>query len=140
MTISSPIRNDLADGNDDAEGEDEDGPTFSNADLNALSSDDEEDIEDLGAMNNTNDINYDDFFAPPPRKATKSTRKRALPKPSPPHSQTSKMTLKTFSVQSPLFAAISSTTTSPPMRILNLLLTWTREIPSLANQTTKTTS
>lgn len=83
MTISSPIRNDLADGNDDAEGEDEDGPTFSNADLNALSSDDEEDIEDLGAMNNTNDINYDDFFAPPPRKATKSTRKRALPKTQP---------------------------------------------------------
>jgi U3 small nucleolar RNA-associated protein MPP10 len=139
MTISSPIRNDLADGNDDAEGEDEDGPTFSNADLNALSSDDEEDIEDLGAMNNTNDINYDDFFAPPPRKQL-NLPGSALPKPSPPHSQTSKMTLKTFSVQSPLFAAISSTTTSPPMRILNLLLTWTRRSQVSQIKPRKTTS
>lgn len=67
----------------ESEDDDEDGPTFGNADLNGDSSDDEEDIEDLGAMNNTNDINYEDFFAPPPQKANKSKRKRALPKTQP---------------------------------------------------------
>ena len=75
----------------ESEDDDEDGPTFGNADLNGDSSEDEEDIEDLGAMNNTNDINYEDFFAPPPEKATKSNRKRALPKTQPatlPNTQT----------------------------------------------------
>ncbi|KAI9873774.1 MAG: U3 snoRNP protein [Pleopsidium flavum] len=86
MTIPSFTKGLVADGNDEGdntEGEDGDGPTFGDTDLNALSSDDEEDIEDLGAMDNTNDIKYDDFFAPPPRKATKPNRKRALPKTQP---------------------------------------------------------
>lgn len=71
--------------------EEENGPTFGNADLNAPDTDDEDiedsdadaPMEDMGGMNNTNNIKYADFFAPPPRKATKSTRMRALPKTQP---------------------------------------------------------
>ncbi|KAG7004666.1 U3 small nucleolar ribonucleoprotein mpp10 [Physcia stellaris] len=72
---------------DAAEGE-EDGPTFKDADLNDedLSEEDldiEADMDDMGP-NNTNDIMYADFFAPPPRKASK--KNRALPKTQPPPS------------------------------------------------------
>ncbi len=80
---------------DDATGEsedEEDGPTFGNADVNGPNISDSDDasengveMEDLGALNNTNDIKYADFFEPPPRKATKS-RRRALPKTQPPPS------------------------------------------------------
>jgi len=70
-------------GESESEDEDQDGPTFGNADLDRQSSDDEEDVEDMEAMNNTNEIQYDDFFAPPPQKATKSKRRRALPKTQP---------------------------------------------------------
>ncbi|MCJ1255617.1 U3 snoRNP protein [Lignoscripta atroalba] len=73
---------------DDSE---EDGPTFGNADLNApdtpsdlIGSDPEDAMEDTNTTSNTNDIKYADFFAPPPRKATKFTRMRALPKTQPP--------------------------------------------------------
>ena len=74
---------------EDAEDDDdEDGPTFGNADLNAESDEEDamsEDIddEDMGGLSNTNDIQYADFFEPPPRKLTKSTRMRALPKTQP---------------------------------------------------------
>ncbi|SLM40598.1 Mpp10 protein [Lasallia pustulata] len=79
------------DGAEAEEDDDEDGPTFGNADLNAPDTDDknldgsdvENPMEDMGSMNNTNDIKYADFFAPPRRKATKSTRMRALPKTQP---------------------------------------------------------
>ncbi|KAK4691059.1 U3 small nucleolar RNA-associated protein MPP10, partial [Lecanoromycetidae sp. Uapishka_2] len=72
--------------------DEEDGPTFGNADLNEPDlSDDEEndsdnDIEmgDTGEMNNTNDIQYADFFEPPPRKAIGPKGRRALPKTQPP--------------------------------------------------------
>ncbi|KAL8761803.1 MAG: hypothetical protein Q9184_002126 [Pyrenodesmia sp. 2 TL-2023] len=83
-------------GNDDFQVEDdgagsddnEHGPTFGNADLNATDtdsviSDDEIPLDTTGATTNTNDIRYTDFFAPPPRKATKSVRLRALPKTQP---------------------------------------------------------
>ncbi|MCJ1361659.1 U3 snoRNP protein [Acarospora aff. strigata] len=87
MTISLATKDISAangiDDADDTEGEDEDGPTFGNADLNAQSSDEEKDIEDFGVMNNTNDINYEDFFAPPPQMANKSKKRRALPKTQP---------------------------------------------------------
>ncbi|KAL8694718.1 MAG: hypothetical protein Q9218_000644 [Villophora microphyllina] len=68
--------------------EDEDGPTFGNVDLNAVdtesdASDDDMPMRDMGPSTNTNEILYADFFAPPPRKATKSTRVRALPKTQP---------------------------------------------------------
>ena len=66
----------------ESEDEDDDGPTFGNADLTASSGEDD-DIEDVSAINNTNDINYEDFFAPPPQRATKSKRRRALPKTQP---------------------------------------------------------
>ncbi|KAL8909764.1 MAG: hypothetical protein Q9207_000074 [Kuettlingeria erythrocarpa] len=71
-------------GSDDSE----DGPTFDNADFDASGmdstvSDDETPLETTGATFNTNDIRYTDFYAPPPRKATKSTRLRALPKTQP---------------------------------------------------------
>lgn len=77
-------------GSEDAEQESsdtEDGPTFGNAGLNALETDDSgSDIDEMqiDSINNTNDIKYADFFAPPPRKATKPSRRRALPKTQPP--------------------------------------------------------
>ena len=82
---------DGAEAEEDDDEEEEDGPTFGNADLNAPDTDDEDlngsdvdaPVEDMGGMNNTNDIKYADFFAPPPRKAAKSTRMRALPKTQP---------------------------------------------------------
>ncbi|KAJ5495619.1 hypothetical protein N7539_000735 [Penicillium diatomitis] len=69
---------------DDSE---DDGPTFGNADLNADSDSDEEGAfegEDagMGGIENANDIKYADFFAPPPRKASKK-KSRALPKTQP---------------------------------------------------------
>lgn len=77
------------DDEDDVDGDDDEkGPTFGNADLNAPDtesdpSDVEVAMEDMGPSSNTNDIMYADFFAPPARKATKSTRMRALPKTQP---------------------------------------------------------
>ncbi|KAL8659420.1 MAG: hypothetical protein Q9226_000447 [Calogaya cf. arnoldii] len=79
----------LPDGHGDARDEDdEDGPTFVNADLNAADTDSNASegslpMEDMGPSSNTNDIMYADFFAPPPRKAGKITRMRALPKTQP---------------------------------------------------------
>ena len=70
--------------------DDDDGPTFGDVDLNAPDISDDDDsasgaqLDDVGAMNNTNDIKYADFFAPPPSKASKSSRRRALPKTQPP--------------------------------------------------------
>ena len=70
--------------------DDDDGPTFGDVDLNAPDISDDDDsasgaqLDDIGAMNNTNDIKYADFFAPPPSKASKSSRRRALPKTQPP--------------------------------------------------------
>ncbi|KAL8961001.1 MAG: hypothetical protein Q9183_005372 [Haloplaca sp. 2 TL-2023] len=70
------------------EDDDENGPTFGNADLNAKDSDsdasgEELPMENMGLSSNTNEIMYADFFAPPARKATKSTRRRPLPKTQP---------------------------------------------------------
>lgn len=80
---------------DEAAGESEDkedGPTFGDADINGPDTSDSDEasengveMEDIGALNNTNDIKYAEFFEPPPRKATKS-RRRALPKTQPPPS------------------------------------------------------
>ena len=72
----------------DVSEDEEDGPTFGDADLNGedLSEGDidiEADMDDIGP-DNTNDIKYADFFAPPPRKASK--KNRALPKTQPPPS------------------------------------------------------
>ena len=70
--------------------DDDDGPTFGDVDLNAPDISDDDDsasgaqLDDIGAMNNTNDIKYADFFAPPPTKSSKSSRRRALPKTQPP--------------------------------------------------------
>ena len=66
--------------------DDDDGPTFGNADLNASDSDTdlEAQTENIGVIHNTNDIKYDDFFAPPLQNARKSHRHRALPKTQPP--------------------------------------------------------
>ena len=68
----------------------DDGPTFGNGDSMALDSDIEhglhEETESQGLldMENTNEVMYADFFAPPPKKLTKSARMRALPKTQPP--------------------------------------------------------
>ena len=68
--------------------DEEDGPTFGNLDLEGSDiseiSADGVQVDDIGAINNTNDIRYADFFAPPPRKASKPSRRRALPKTQPP--------------------------------------------------------
>ncbi|KAI9849260.1 MAG: U3 snoRNP protein [Sclerophora amabilis] len=72
------------DGSEVEEEEEEDGPTFGNADLAAPEGDSEDDMEgetlgdkglsSLNGMDNTNDIYYKDYFAPPPRKAGKGAR------------------------------------------------------------------
>ncbi len=71
--------------------DEEDGPTFGNVDLKAPDISDDDDnsvsgaqLDDFGAMNNTNDIKYADFFAPPPSRNSKPSRRRALPKTQPP--------------------------------------------------------
>ena len=66
---------------DEDESEDEDGPTFGNANLDGDSEDAEEDFDEenedlqgmatLGTFDNTNDIEYADFFEPPPKKMTR---------------------------------------------------------------------
>lgn len=75
------------------EEEDEDGPTFGDMDLNAPegASDDEagdlaDGLEgDMGLDDTTNDIFYDDFFAPPARKAKKGEKVNTYrPKPAVP--------------------------------------------------------
>ena len=78
-------------GEDEESSDGEDGPIFGNADLNAPDESDIDDdsqlgvqLRDPGGMQNTNDIKYAEFFAPPPRKLTKSDRRRALPKTQPP--------------------------------------------------------
>ncbi|KAL8775672.1 MAG: hypothetical protein Q9209_000168 [Squamulea sp. 1 TL-2023] len=81
-----PISDNDEDGEEEAD--DEDGPTFGNADLDAADTDSNPSevsmpMQGMGASSNTNNIMYADFFAPPPRKATKSTRMRALPKTQP---------------------------------------------------------
>ncbi|KAI4191189.1 MAG: hypothetical protein L6R41_000235 [Letrouitia leprolyta] len=73
---------------DEEDDDDENGPTFGNADLNGVNtdsdaSDDDMSIDGMDPSTNSNDILYADFFAPPPRKATKSTHMRALPKTQP---------------------------------------------------------
>lgn len=73
------------------ESEEEDGPTFGNVDSNASNVSDgdthsanQDHLDDIGAMSNTNDIKYADFFAPPPIRTSKLSRRRALPKTQPP--------------------------------------------------------
>ena len=75
---------------EDDENTEDDGPTFGDADLDALLNDSESDAEDAldvgGAMpglSNTNEIRYADFFEPPPKKPSKSKRGR-LAKTQPP--------------------------------------------------------
>ena len=63
---------------------DEDGPTFGNVDLNA---DTDEELDDglddmMPDLDNTNEIKYSDFFAPPPRPV--KSRRARLPKTQPP--------------------------------------------------------
>lgn len=84
---STPKNRDDSDDFDDNE-DDENGPTFGDADLNGANansdaSDDDMSVDGVDPSTNTNDILYADFFAPPPRRATKSTRMRALPKTQP---------------------------------------------------------
>jgi len=75
---------------DEDEG-DEDGATFGNADLSAPFSESEEDYgaengalgDGMGGLDNTNDIQYADFFEPPPKRPSKTKRMRALPKTQP---------------------------------------------------------
>ncbi|ETI22181.1 hypothetical protein G647_06254 [Cladophialophora carrionii CBS 160.54] len=70
--------------------DEEDGPTFEDADLNADDSDEDMMEQEEGALedglpglDNTNEIRYADFFAPPPKKQSKTKRMRALPKTQP---------------------------------------------------------
>ena len=88
-SASKPLLN----GNKDRDYEsDSDGPTFGNADLYAPDTDSDTDsigssvVKNIDVTSNTNDVKYADFFAPPPRVLTKSSRRRALPKTQPPPS------------------------------------------------------
>ncbi|RVX66385.1 hypothetical protein B0A52_09615 [Exophiala mesophila] len=67
--------------------DDEEGPTFGDADLDASDSDQDSQEHGLAygvpAVENTNDVRYADFFAPPPKKPSKTKRMRALPKTQP---------------------------------------------------------
>lgn len=77
---------------EDEDEDDEEGATFGNADLSAPFSESEEDYEaedgdlgdGMGGLDNTNDIQYADFFEPPPKRPSKTKRMRALPKTQPP--------------------------------------------------------
>lgn len=72
-------------------GDEEDGPTFGNADLHAPFSDSDDDDDDDApleledtTLSNTNEIKYADFFAPPPLPPSKRPKgKRPLPKTQP---------------------------------------------------------
>lgn len=78
--------------------DEEDGPTFGNADFTGPDISDDDDgnasiadfeMDDPGSVENTNAIKYADFFEPPPRKLTKAgARRRALPKTQPPSRET----------------------------------------------------
>jgi U3 small nucleolar RNA-associated protein MPP10 len=84
---------------EDGEG-DEEGATFGNVDLSAPFSEGEEgdEAEDgdlgngMGGLDNTNDIQYADFFEPPPKRPSKTKRMRALPKTQPPPKPTKNST------------------------------------------------
>jgi U3 small nucleolar RNA-associated protein MPP10 len=91
--LTTPVgKNIRADANppnaDDSD--DEGGPTFWNADLDAPDSDENIDDEDgylddgVSGLSNTNEIRYADFFEPPPKKPSRTKRMRALPKTQPP--------------------------------------------------------
>lgn len=73
-----------SDEDDDGDEDEEVGPVFQEEDSNASDSDDEKLMEDVSAMNNTNDIKYADFFDPPPRKTLNSDHHRAQSKVQPP--------------------------------------------------------
>ena len=66
-------------------GEDEDGPTFGDPDAPSEEELDEDaDMDNsMPGLGNTNDIQYADFFEPPPKKPSKTKRMRALPKTQP---------------------------------------------------------
>ncbi len=80
MAAPLPGSKKAKDEEEDAESDDEGGPTFGNMDLNAPEGDSEDDedegMEDVGDTpgDNTNDVLYKDFFAPPPRKVTKAEK------------------------------------------------------------------
>ncbi|PYI10396.1 Mpp10 protein [Aspergillus sclerotiicarbonarius CBS 121057] len=90
MVSISTSKKDLPDNatedEDDMDDSEEEGPTFGNMDLQGESDLDEDDAyaaasEGAGWVN-TSDIKYSDFFAPPPRKATRK-KSRSLPKTQP---------------------------------------------------------
>ena len=67
----------VEDGADESEGDDEDGPTFGDPDAESEDEEaplDEGEMDGLGAMSNTNDIMYADFFAPPAQKKKKNQK------------------------------------------------------------------
>ena len=81
------------DSEETSDGEDNDGPTFDDADLTSDERMSDFHVEamdhtlgGLGEVNNTNEIRYADFFEPPPRQTTKARSGRALPKTQPPAS------------------------------------------------------
>ena len=75
---------------DEQSAEEEDGPTFGGVNLSAKDASDMDvnpeggvQMEDVSDMQNTNDIRYADFFAPPARKINKPARHPLLPKTQP---------------------------------------------------------
>ncbi|RAL16568.1 rRNA-processing protein MPP10 [Aspergillus homomorphus CBS 101889] len=77
----------VKDGNDSTGDSEEEGPTFDNMDIYGLSDSDDDELHvgpEGTSWINTSDIKYDDFFAPPPRKASKK-KSRSLPNTQPTH-------------------------------------------------------
>ncbi|KAF1350845.1 U3 small nucleolar ribonucleo protein complex, subunit Mpp10 [Delphinella strobiligena] len=82
--LGSTAKSGAAEDEEMEDGEDGDGPTFGNADLNAPFSDDDDDddaeveegeMDEMAGLSNTNAIKYDDFFAPPAKKASRKNKK-----------------------------------------------------------------
>ena len=90
-TTMAAGKNRIGDRDTQSSEEEDAGPTFGNVDLNGRDSpgsdehsDEDVALDDIQGINNTNDIKYADFFAPPARKTTKSSRGGALSKTQPP--------------------------------------------------------
>ncbi|KAF2231236.1 Mpp10 protein [Viridothelium virens] len=79
------VHGNTRDNEDENSDDDDEGPTFGDSAGSSDQDEDEEmafleeDSQDVGAMGNTNDILYADFFAPPARKASKKKRGRPNP-------------------------------------------------------------
>jgi U3 small nucleolar RNA-associated protein MPP10 len=87
--MAGGVTNSLTNGEQDISGDEDDegGPTFGNADLNAPDGDSDDEAFEDGDLDvvddgmNADNVMYTDFFAPPARKVGKNSKKRGRPNP-----------------------------------------------------------